>query len=56
MIYHNPNGNETCVVHVVSVLANQSLLRTRQNLHFFNILPSGQIKIHNGDANLAGNN
>ena len=35
MIYHNPNGNETGVVHVVSVLANERLVRTRQNRHFF---------------------
>ena len=40
MIYHKPNANETCVVHVVSVLANESLVRTRENRHFFNILPS----------------
>ena len=34
MIYHNPIGNETCVVHVVSVLANESVVRTRQNRVF----------------------
>ena len=28
------------MVHVVSVLAIESLVRTRQNCHFFNILPS----------------
>ena len=40
MIYHNQNGNGTCVVHVVSELANECLVRTLQNRHFFNILPS----------------
>ena len=29
MTYHNPNGNEACVVHVVSVLVNGCLVRTR---------------------------
>ena len=44
--YHNPNCNETCVVHVVSVLANEFLVRTCQNWHFFNILPSIENNLH----------
>ena len=46
MIYHNQNGNETCVVHVVSVLANERLVRTCHNRHFFNILPSLKKIVH----------
>ena len=33
----------------ISVLANKSLVRTRQNRHFFNILPSiknNVVKVH----------
>ena len=32
--------------HVVSVLANETLVRTRQNRHFFNILPSIKNNLH----------
>ena len=37
---HNPYGNEACVLQLVNVLANESLVRTRQYRHFVNILPS----------------